>query len=348
MKSDLRSMEYFEVEELLKELGAKQYRVKQIYNAIAQGVTNIDELYSIPKDLREKLKEVAYISETSIYRRLISQIDSTRKYILKLSDGNIIESVLMIYKNGPSVCLSTQVGCRMGCAFCASTIDGLVRNLTPGEIIGQIITIQKDYGERISNLVIMGSGEPLDNYDNLVKFLKIVHENQGLQLGYRHITISTCGIIPKIKRLSELNMPISIAISLHQIYQEKRLSIMPIARKYSVGEVISAGIEYAEKTGRRVTYEYALIEGVTDGIDEAHALGRRLKGTLSMVNLIPINPVKEKHFKRPNAKRVETFQTILLSYHIITTVRRELGADINGACGQLRRDTVKEHRGEEN
>lgn len=344
MSIDLRSLEYHEVEEITLALGGKKYRAKQIYNYLARGVTSIDEMLQLPQAFREELKKDCYICKTDIYQKLESKTDATRKYLIELEDGNLIETVLMIYKNGPSVCLSTQVGCRMGCKFCASTVDGLVRSLTSGEILGQLITVQKDLGERVSNIVIMGSGEPFDNYDSLVKFLKVVHEEQGMQLGYRHITISTCGIVPKIKELQEWNIPINLAISLHQADQRKREEIMPISRKYSVEEVVSAGKEYADITKRRVTYEYALIENVTDSLEEAHRLGALLKGSLSMINLIPINPIKENSFKKPNMQRIKAFQTVLLNYHIITTVRRELGADINGACGQLRRDVIQKEK----
>lgn len=337
---DLRSMEYYEVEEVVLNLGEKKYRAKQIYNFLAKGVSSIDEMYTLSKDFREKLKERYYICKTDIYHKLESNLDGTRKYLIELGDGNLIETVLMIYKNGHSICLSTQVGCRMGCKFCASTVDGLVRNLTPGEIIGQMITVQKDLGERIANIVIMGSGEPFDNFDNLVKFLKLVHEDYGLQIGYRHITISTCGLVPKIREMEKLGIPINLAISLHQVEQNKREEIMPIAKVYDIEELIEAGKHYANVTKRRVTYEYALIEGVTDSLEEAHKLGSLLKGSLSLINLIPINPIKEKSFKKPNLKRVQAFQKVLLNYHIITTVRRELGSDINGACGQLRRDVI--------
>lgn len=346
MSIDLRSMEYHEVEQAVLELGGKKYRTKQIYNFLAKGVTSIDEMHTLPQDFRTLLKEKYHIAKTDIYRKLESKLDGTRKYLIELEDGNLIETVLMIYKNGPSICLSTQVGCRMGCRFCASTVDGLVRNLTPGEILGQMITVQKDLGERIANIVVMGSGEPFDNFDNLVKFLKLVHEEQGMQIGYRHITVSTCGIVPRIKEMQNWGIPINLAISLHQSEQSKREAIMPIAKRYDIAELVAAGKEYADVTKRRVTYEYALIEGVTDSIAEAHALGRLLKGSLSMVNLIPINPIRENEFKKPNVERIKAFQTVLLNYHIITTIRRELGADINGACGQLRRNVIQEKRGE--
>lgn len=337
---DLRSMEYYEVEEAVLSLGEKKYRAKQIYNFLAKGVSSIDEMHTLSKDFREKLKEHYYICKTDIYHKLESKIDGTRKYLIELGDGNLIETVLMIYKNGPSICLSTQVGCRMGCKFCASTVDGLVRNLTPGEIIGQMIAVQKDLGERIANIVVMGSGEPFDNFENLVKFLKLVHENHGLQIGYRHITISTCGLVPKIKEMEQWGIPINLAISLHQVEQHRREEIMPIAKVYNIEELIATGKHYANVTKRRVTYEYALIEGVTDSLEDAHKLGKLLKGSLSLINLIPINPIKEKTFKKPNLQRVQAFQKVLLNYHIITTVRRELGSDINGACGQLRRDVI--------
>ena len=328
---DLRSMEYYEVEEAVLSLGEKKYRAKQIYNFLAKGVSSIDEMHTLSKEFREKLKEHYYICKTDIYHKLESKIDGTRKYLIELGDGNLIETVLMIYKNGPSICLSTQVGC---------TVDGLVRNLTPGEIIGQMIAVQKDLGERIANIVVMGSGEPFDNFENLVKFLTLVHEDHGLQIGYRHITISTCGLVPKIKEMEQWGIPINLAISLHQVEQHRREEIMPIAKVYNIEELIATGKHYANVTKRRVTYEYALIEGVTDSLEDAHKLGKLLKGSLSLINLIPINPIKEKTFKKPNLQRVQAFQKVLLNYHIITTVRRELGSDINGACGQLRRDVV--------
>ena len=247
----------------------------------------------------------------------------------------------MKYKHGLSICISTQVGCRMGCKFCASTIDGLVRNLTPGEILAQIITVQKDAGERISNVVLMGSGEPFDNMENLEKFFELVHEEKGLNIGYRHITVSTCGIVPHIKRLSELEIPVNLAISLHQTEQSKRQEIMPIGKKYSIKELISAAKEYSKITKRRVTYEYALINGVNDNKETALELVKLLRGTLSHVNIIPVNEIVENDFKRPNIKKVREFQEILVKNNIEATIRRELGKDISGACGQLRRSSIK-------
>ncbi len=340
MKVDIKSLNLEELKMLILELEEPKYRAEQIYPFIAKGIESLDDIPNIPKKLKEKLNEVSYISKASIYKKLESKEDETKKYLIELDDGNIVETVLMKYKHGLSICISTQVGCRMGCKFCASTIDGLVRNLTPGEILGQIITVQKDAGERISNVVIMGSGEPFDNMDNLEKFFELVHEEKGLNIGYRHITVSTCGLVPQIKRLAELEIPVNLAISLHQTEQSKRQEIMPVGKKYSIKELIAAAKEYSKITKRRVTYEYALISGVNDNVETALELVKLLKGTLSHVNIIPVNEIVENDFKRPNIKKVRAFQEILVKNNIEATIRRELGKDISGACGQLRRSSI--------
>lgn len=341
MKIDIKCLKLEELKDLIIELGEPKYRAEQIYLFIAKGITNLDEIPNIPKSLKEKLGQKAYISKADIYKKLESSEDETKKYLIELDDGNIVETVLMKYKHGLSICISTQVGCRMGCKFCASTIDGLVRNLTAGEILGQIITVQKDAGERISNIVIMGSGEPFDNMENLEKFFELVHEEKGLNIGYRHITVSTCGLVPQIKRLAELGIPVNLAVSLHQTEQEKRQEIMPVAKSYNLKELIAAANQYSKITKRRVTYEYALISGVNDNEPTALALVKLLKGTLSHVNIIPVNEISENNFKRPNMKKVRAFQEILLKNNIEATIRRELGKDISGACGQLRRSSIK-------
>lgn len=340
MKVDIKSLNLEELKMLILELEEPKYRAEQIYPFIAKGIESLDDIPNIPKKLKEKLNEVSYISKASIYKKLESKEDETKKYLIELDDGNIVETVLMKYKHGLSICISTQVGCRMGCKFCASTIDGLVRNLTPGEILGQIITVQKDTGERISNVVIMGSGEPFDNMENLEKFFELVHEEKGLNIGYRHITVSTCGLVPQIKRLAELEIPVNLAISLHQTEQSKRQEIMPVGKKYSIKELIAAAKEYSKITKRRVTYEYALISGVNDNVETALELVKLLKGTLSHVNIIPVNEIVENDFKRPNIKKVRAFQEILVKNNIEATIRRELGKDISGACGQLRRSSI--------
>lgn len=342
MKLDLRSMSYDELVQLITELGEKKYRADQIYPLVAKGLAQIEDVPNIPKALKNSLNEKIYISKTEIYRKLESKLDGTNKYLIELEDGNIIESVLMRYKHGNSICISTQVGCRMGCKFCASTVDGLARNLAAGEMIGQIISVQKDIGERISNIVLMGSGEPFDNLDNLITFFKVVHEEKGLNIGYRHITVSTCGIVSGIERLTELNLPINLAISLHQIDQEKRREIMPIAKRYSIDELLKASKKYAQKTKRRVTYEYALIEGVNNDVDTAKGLAKLLKNSLSHVNLIPVNSIEGDRYKRPSEESIKAFLSTLTRYRIDATVRRELGSDISGACGQLKRSVVSE------
>ncbi len=341
MKVDIKSLNLEELKTLILELEEPKYRAEQIYPFIAKGIESLDDIPNIPKKLKEKLNEASYISKASIYKKLESKEDETKKYLIELDDGNIVETVLMKYKHGLSICISTQVGCRMGCKFCASTIDGLVRNLTPGEILGQIITVQKDAGERISNVVIMGSGEPFDNMENLEKFFELVHEEKGLNIGYRHITVSTCGLVPQIKRLAELEIPVNLAISLHQTEQSKRQEIMPVGKRYSIKELVAAAKEYSKITKRRVTYEYALISGVNDNPETALELVKLLKGTLSHVNIIPVNEIVENDFKRPNIKKVRAFQEILVKNNIEATIRRELGKDISGACGQLRRSSIK-------
>ena len=270
-----------------------------------------------------------------------SKLDGTEKFLLAFPDGNLIESVLMRYKHGNSICISTQVGCRMGCKFCASTIEGRVRNLTTGEILSEVLAVQEYIGERISNIVLMGSGEPLDNYDNVVKFLEVVSADYGLNIGQRHITLSTCGIVPKIYELADKELSITLAISLHAFSDEKRKEIMPIANKYSIDELLEACRYYLKKTNRRITFEYALVKDVNDGKEDAKALGNLLAGMLCHVNLIPVNEIKENTFKRSSKKTIEDFSEILKSKNIEVTTRREMGSDINAACGQLRRSYME-------
>lgn len=342
MLKDLRSIEYEEILEMVLDLGEKKYRAEQIQTFIFKNVKTIDDITILSKDFREKLKSRAYISNTKIYRKFESKIDKTIKYLLELDDGNIIEAVLMRYKFGNSICISTQVGCRMGCKFCASTIGGLVRNLTAGEMLGEIMTIQDDISERISNIVLMGAGEPLDNFENIKKFLSLVHNEKGLNIGYRHITISTCGIVDKIYQLADLDIPVNLAISLHQTNQEKRREIMPIANKFNISKLIEGAKYYAKKTKRRITYEYALIDGVNNDKQTAIDLVNLLKGSLCHVNLIPVNTVEGNLFKRPSKESIQKFMQILEKNKIEVTVRRELGSDISGACGQLKRHIAKE------
>ncbi len=336
-KKALKNFTEAEMKEFMKEIGEKAFRGTQVYSWIYKGAKTFDDMKNIPKSLREKLEEVSYIGNIDIELKLESKDGKTKKYLFLLNDGNIIETVMMDYDSRVTVCASNQVGCRMGCRFCASTMDGLVRNLEPWEILDQIMKIQEDTGKRVSNLVLMGSGEPLDNYDNTKQFLKIVNDENGLNIGYRHITLSTCGIVPKIYELADLEIPINLAISLHSPYDDKRKEIMPVANKYSINEILDACRYYIKKTNRRVTFEYSLIKGVNDGKKEAESLAALLKGMLCHVNLIPINEVDERDFKKPDKAFIYKFRDYLEERNIPATVRISMGSDISGACGQLRR-----------
>ena len=325
----------------MSENGESAFRGKQILSWIYKGVRDFDGMKNIPKSLINKLKENFTITMPEIVEVYKSKLDGTEKFLLAFPDGNLIESVLMRYKHGNSICISTQVGCRMGCKFCASTIEGRVRNLTTGEILSEVLAVQEYIGERISNIVLMGSGEPLDNYDNVVKFLEVVSADYGLNIGQRHITLSTCGIVPKIYELADKELSITLAISLHAFSDEKRKEIMPIANKYSIDELLEACRYYLKKTNRRITFEYALVKDVNDGKEDAKALGNLLAGMLCHVNLIPVNEIKENTFKRSSKKTIEDFSEILKSKNIEVTTRREMGSDINAACGQLRRSYME-------
>lgn len=326
--------------EYMESLGEAKFRAKQIFSSLAKGCESIDDLTNLSKSLREKLKSEAEIFVPTIERKLVSKIDGTIKYLLKLSDQNIIETVAMRYHHGISVCVSSQVGCAMGCSFCASTLNGKVRNLYPHEITGQILRVMKDLGERVDSIVVMGIGEPFDNYDNLMVFLKNVTNPEGINLGCRHITVSTCGIVPKIISFAKEGMPINLAVSLHAPTDEYRKAIMPIAKKYSLSELIDACRYYFEKTGRRITYEYALIEGKNSSDECAEKLIGLLGKDNCHINLIPVNDVKERGNVRVSKKRVEEFKNMLQKGHITATVRRELGSDISASCGQLRNSLV--------
>lgn len=336
-KKALKNLTEAEMKEFMKEIGEKPFRGTQIYSWIYKGAKTFDDMKNIPKSLREKLEEVSYIGNIEMELKLESKDGKTKKYLFLLNDGNIIETVMMDYDSRVTVCVSNQVGCRMGCRFCASTMDGLVRNLEPWEILDQIMKIQEDTGKRVSNLVLMGSGEPLDNYDNTKQFLKIINDENGLNIGYRHITLSTCGIVPKIYELADLEIPINLAISLHSPYDDKRAEIMPVANKYSIKEIMDACRYYIKKTNRRVTFEYSLIKGVNDSKKEAESLANLLKGMLCHVNLIPINEVDERDFKKPDKAFIYKFRDYLEERNIPATVRISMGSDISGACGQLRR-----------
>jgi len=340
---DIKSMNIKELEDLLKELGEPKFRAKQIFDWLhAKQVDSFEEMTNLSKGLREKLAETASINGVEMVRKLVSQIDGTRKYLFALSDGAIIESVLMKYEHGNTVCISTQVGCRMGCKFCASTLDGVERGLTAGEMLSQIYAIQKDCGERVHGTVLMGSGEPLDNYNNVVKFLRLINDPKGQNMGQRHITLSTCGLVDKIYDLAEEDLQITLAVSLHAPNDGIRTQTMPIAKVYSMDKLLQACRDYADKTKRRITFEYALIHGVNDGDEHAWELVKKLRDMLCHVNLIPVNDVKERNYVKSTAERVKRFASILNENGVETTVRRKLGSDIDAACGQLRRSHMKE------
>ena len=341
-KRDIKSMNLPELTEFVKELGEKPFRAKQLYQWIhVKLAPSLDDMTNLSKDFRERLKENAHYTSLETVEMFESGIDGTRKYLFGLGDGNIIESVLMRYKHGNSVCISSQVGCRMGCRFCASTLDGLERNLTAGEMLDQIYRIQMSTGERVSNVVVMGSGEPMDNYDNLIRFIHLLSDENGLNISQRNITVSTCGIVPGIKKLCEEGLSITLALSLHAPNDEVRKTLMPVANKYSLSEVLPACKEYFEKTGRRLTFEYSLVQGVNDNLEEAKKLAALLKDMHGHVNLIPVNPIKERDYKQSNKEAIEEFKSYLEKKGINVTVRREMGRDIGGACGQLRKSYLK-------
>jgi len=345
MNISLKALNNLTFDELIEELLARnipRFRAEQIFKWVHQkGVSDIDEMQNIPKSLKEQLTNEFRLLKGSIVDKRVSEIDGTIKYLISLDDGNIVESVLMRYQHGISACISSQVGCRMACSFCASTIGGLIRNLTAGEIEMQLLLMQRDVNERISNIVMMGSGEPLDNFDNVVGFLDIVNDKNGLNIGYRHLTISTCGIVPNIYRLADMKLPITLALSLHGPNDEIRSNIMPVSKKYAVKDVIDACKYYVKQTKRRITFEYALIKGVNDSEAHARQLSVLLRGGLFHVNIIPVNKVSEAGFEKPAAKSIENFKSILLKSGIETTQRREMGADINAACGQLRKSYIE-------
>lgn len=332
---NLKDMTIEELTEFFENMGEKKFRAKQVFEWLhAKGAADAEEMTSLSKDLRSKI--APYISNLEIAKVQNSKTDGTRKYLFRLADGLAVESVFMKYKFGNSICVSSQAGCRMGCRFCASTIGGLKRNLTPGEIADQIIQAQRDTGERIGHVVVMGTGEPFDNYENVSKFIKIINNEKGLNIGHRNITVSTCGIIPRIYDFAEDFPQVNLAISLHASDDEKRSEIMPINNRYPIGELLKATRDYTDKTSRRITYEYTLVAGVNDSREQAEKLAKLLKGSLCHVNLIRLNEVKETGLKSADAKRAEEFRETLENRGIPATLRRELGSDIDAACGQLR------------
>lgn len=344
-KIDIKSMNLVELTEFVASIGEKAFRAKQLYQWLhVKQVYAFDDMTNLSKAFREKLNEVSFITDLKQEQVQISQIDGTRKYLFLLEDGNVIESVLMRYKHGNSVCISSQVGCRMGCRFCASTLDGLVRGLRTSEMIDQIYKIGQDIGERISNVVVMGTGEPMDNYDNLLKFITLLTDENGLNISQRNLTVSTCGIVPRMRQLADEKLSITLALSLHASNQKKRLELMPVANKYDIHDVIDACKYYFDQTGRRVTFEYSLVGGVNDTDEDARELSQLIHGMNCHVNLIPVNPIKERDYVQSNAAVIAAFKNKLEKNGINVTVRREMGRDIDGACGQLRKRYINENK----
>ena len=344
-QTDIKSLTLEELTGEIRQMGGQAFRGKQIYQWLhVKNAESFDEMTNLSKDFREQLKEHYHVTALKIADVRISQIDGTRKYLFELADGNIIESVWMQYKHGNSVCISSQVGCRMGCRFCASTLDGLERNLTASEMLDQIYRIQTHTGERVSNVVVMGSGEPLDNYDNLIRFIRMLTDENGLNISQRNVTVSTCGLVPQMRRLADEKLQITLALSLHAPNDEVRKTLMPVANSFRLKDVLEACHYYFEKTGRRMTFEYSLVSGVNDNPGEAKALAALLKDQHGHVNLIPVNPIKERDFVQSERRAIEEFKNLLEKSGINVTIRREMGRDINGACGQLRKSYIEKDK----
>ncbi len=337
---DLKSMSLEEITAWLKDQGLPAFRGKQVFSWLHKGVGSFDEMTNLAKPLREKLAQLAYITPPKVAYKQTSRLDGTIKYLWELADGHCIESVLMQYKHGNTVCISSQVGCRMGCAFCASTVAGKVRDLTPGEMVDQVLFTQLDAGLPVSNIVLMGIGEPLDNLDNVLRFLELINHPEGMHIGMRHISLSTCGVIPGIERLADLGMQLTLSVSLHAPDNETRTSIMPVNRAYDVEKLFAACQRYFKRTGRRISFEYAMIDGVNDQDWQADLIAKKLRGMPGHVNLIPLNDVVESPLKP--SKRTAAFQKRLESHGLTATVRRSLGGDIDASCGQLRRKAMEE------
>ena len=341
-RSDILSFTKEELEEWVKEAGLPRFRADQIYEWLhVRHASSFDGMTSLPNRLREELGEHFRIASLKAVQVLESKLDGTKKYLFALEDGNVIESVLMRYSYGLSACISSQAGCRMGCRFCASAIGGKVRDLEAGEMIAQVACMSRLQGERIGHVVIMGSGEPLDNYDQLVRFLRIMGDPKGECLSLRDITVSTCGIVPNIRRLAKEALPVTLALSLHAPSQEKRERLMPIAKKYPLDQVLDAMRVYYEKTRRRITFEYSCVEGENTSPEDARMLSELVRGMNCHINLIPVNPVRERPYQRPDRRKIEAFRDMLEKRGISVTIRREMGRDINGACGQLRRSYLQ-------
>ncbi len=340
---DIKSMTLEELTAWLKERGEPAFRAKQIFRWLYRGVRSFDEMTDLSKALREKLKETCALTPPQVARKQVSAQDGTIKYLWELADGNCVESVLMRYQHGNTVCISCQVGCRMGCAFCASTLAGKVRDLTPAEMVDQVLFTQLDSGAEVSNIVLMGIGEPLDNFDTVMKFLALVNSPEGLNIGMRHISLSTCGLVEQIDKLAQYRLQLTLSVSLHAPDDETRSKIMPVNRGIGVERLMESCRRYFQTTGRRISYEYAMIDGVNDADWQADLLARRLRGAPAHVNLIPLNEVEESPL-RPS-RRVAAFQRRLEGHGITVTVRRKLGGDIDASCGQLRRKAMKSENG---
>ena len=337
---DIKSMTPEELAAWLKDQGEPAFRAKQVFQWLYRGVTSFGEMTNLPKALRQRLEETALLAPPAVARKQVSAQDGTIKYLWRLADGNCVESVLMRYQHGNSVCISCQVGCRMGCAFCASTVAGKVRDLTPAEMIDQVLFTQIDSGAPISNIVLMGIGEPLDNFDTVLRFLTLVNHPDGLNIGMRHISLSTCGLTEQIDKLAQHELQLTLSVSLHAPDDDTRSQIMPVNTGVGVEKLMETCRRYFEKTGRRISYEYAMIDGVNDSDQQADLLARRLKGAPAHVNLIPLNEVEESPLKP--SRRVAAFQKRLEGHGVTVTVRRRLGGDIDASCGQLRRKAMKQ------
>lgn len=341
MLADIKSMTLSELSDFVTSNGFPRFRAKQIFDWINKNITSFDEMRNIPTDLRQFLERSSYISVANIEKKLVSRYDNTVKYLFSFNDGECVEAVVMSYKFGHTICISTQIGCKMGCTFCATGKSGFSRNLSPSEMLAQIEAAQRDLGVRISNIVLMGMGEPLDNYDNVIRFIELVSSDSGLNIGTRHITLSTCGIVPKIYELAKRRFGITLSVSLHAPNDQIRRKTMPIARTYSIDELLQACRDYFKITGRRVSFEYSMISGVNDSDANARELAQRLEGMNCHVNLIPVNTVEGTGYIKSNIKRQQSFIDILAEKNITATVRRTLGSDINASCGQLRRNYYK-------
>lgn len=338
---DIKSMTLEELKTFLKEAGEKAFRAGQLYDWMhVKLASDYDEMTNLPVKLREMCRNKFWYASLGLVQVQESKIDGTRKFLFALRDGNVVESVWMKYKHGNSVCISSQVGCRMGCRFCASTLDGLERNLTASEMLEQIYAITRYTGERVSNVVVMGTGEPMDNYENLLRFLRLLTDENGLHISQRNVTVSTCGLVPNMRRLAEEKLQITLALSLHATTDEKRKRLMPIANRYTIKELMETCAYYFEQTGRRITFEYSLVGGVNDTDEDAIELTELARPLCCHINLIPVNPIKERDFVQSEAERIQAFKNKLERNKINVTIRREMGRDIDGACGQLRRKHI--------